>query len=296
MTREHEDACALSGERLQELLRQHARRPLPKRFYKEVEVSAVAAGDGALAGRNGAFAVLLDGRPLRTPLKRPLHLPTLALAEAIAEEWRAQERHIDPGSMPLTGLANVAIDKASAASGANVASGASVASAACGEANAADSEREALLAHLRELAAHDLLCYRADAATQPQLAQWQREHWEPLLQWAESALGAQLQAAQGIMPVAQPEQAVQALVNSYAAQPPFVFAPLFHMATLTRSAILPLALLSGRLDAETAWQAATLEEQWNMQQWGEDAEAAAALQRQRQQFMAAARFLQLISQ
>jgi len=257
--REHEKECLLSAERIERLRREHVERPLPRRFYVDVAVEEA----------DGGFTVLLDGRPLRTPLKRPFTLPTRALAEAAAEEWRAQGEKIDPATMPMTGLANAAIDKA------------------------AGEERPALQEHLAELAEHDLLCYRAGPA-QAGLAERQRARWDPLLRWAEEALGARLHLAEGIMPVAQPPESVAALLRPYQRADAFTFVPLFAMATLTRSVVIPLAVADGVLAPEQAWEAAALEERWNMELWGEDHEAALRLAARRDEFRAAARFLSLL--
>ncbi len=266
MSRDHEQQCHLSAERLEELVRERYQRPLPRRFYKDVAVEEVAGG----------YRILLDERPLRTPLKRTFMVPVRALAEAIAAEWRAQKKYINPAEMPLTGLANAAIDKADAA--------------------APDSERPALLGHLRELAAHDLLCYRADAATQGPLAGQQSEQWDALLDWAATTFAARLHVAQGIMPVEQPAQALDALLKPCAQAAPFPFIAVFSMATLTRSLVLALAVWHGRLTARQAWETSTLEERWNMRMWGEDAQAAAQLAARERDFLAAAQFLAMVSE
>ena len=258
--REHEKECLLSGETLERLLRDQVERPLPRRFYKDVSVTEA----------DGGFTVLLDGRPLRTPLKRSFVLPTRALAEAAAEEWRAQGEKINPASMPITGLANAAVDKA------------------------AGPERAALQVHLAELAEHDLLCYRAGPA-QAGLAERQRAQWDPLLRWAEETLGARLHLAEGIMPVTQPTESIATLLRPYEQADAFAFVPLFSMATLTRSVVIPLAVANGAVSPEEAWQAATLEERWNMELWGEDEQAARSLAQRRADFLAAARFLCLLS-
>ncbi len=262
--RAHERECLLSAEKLEELVRERYERPLPRRFYDDVSVNEA----------DGGFAVLLDGRPLKTPLKRAFVVPTRALAEAVAAEWRAQEERINPATMPMTGLSNAAIDKA--------------------DASQPENERAALQAHVRELVAHDMLCYRAEAA-QPGLAERQRRAWDPLIDWAEDALGARLHLAEGIMPVEQPEQAVNALVRPYEEAAPFTFVPLFSMATLTRSAVIPLAVMHGRISPEDAWEASVLEERWNMELWGEDEQAARRMAHRRAEFMAAARFLELVA-
>ena len=262
--RAHERECLLSARKLEELVRERYQRPLPRRFYREVSVEQA----------DGGLAVLLDGRPLRTPLKRPLLLPTRALADAVAAEWCAQGARIDPAAMPMTGLANAAIDKA--------------------DVHAPENERAALLSHVRELAEHDMLCYRA-GPSQPGLAERQRQEWDPLLDWAAEALAARLHLAQGIMPLMQPLAAVAAIVRPYEDAAPFVFVPLFAMATLTRSVILPLAVWHGRIAPAAAWEASVLEERWNMELWGADAQAARRLQHQRDEFLAAVRFLSLAS-
>ncbi len=258
--REHERECLLTGETLRRLAREQVERPLPRRFYDNV----------AVAEAEGGYTVLLDGRPLRTPLKRPFVLPSRALAEAAAEEWRMQGEKIDPATMPMTGLANAAIDKADG------------------------PERPALEAHLAELAEHDLLCYRA-GPEQAGLAERQRKQWDPLLRWAEEALGARLHLAEGIMPVAQPPESVAVLLRPYERADAFTFVPLFSMAALTRSVVVPLAVAHGVLAAEEAWEAAILEERWNAELWGEDEQAARNQAVRRGEFLAAARFLSLIS-
>ena len=257
--REHERECLLTGETLRRLAREQVERPLLRRFYEDV----------AVAEAEGGYTVLLDGRPLRTPLKRPFVLPTRALAEAAAEEWRGQGEKIDPATMPVTGLANAAIDKADG------------------------PERPALEAHLAELAEHDLLCYRA-GPEQAGLAERQRRIWDPLLRWAEEALNARLHLAEGIMPVEQPAVSVTTLLTPYERADAFTFVPLFSMATLTRSVVIPLAVGRAAITPEEAWEAATLEERWNMELWGEDEQAARQLAQRRAEFLAAARFLVLL--
>ncbi len=250
----------LTEEKLKELVRERYERPLPRRFYKEVEV----------AEADGGWRILLDGKALRTPLKRPFVVPSRALAEAAAEEWRTQGEKINPATMPMTGLANAAIDRA-------------------GE----GEERRALMRALADMASHDMLCYRAPD-NQPELAGQQRKEWDPLLDWATRELGAPLKVADGIMPRAQEKMAVKALLRHYEMARPFVFAPLFSMATLSNSAVLPLAVWRGRLRAKEAWEASVLEERWNMRLWGEDAQALKRLKAREEDFLMAANFLQML--
>lgn len=230
---------------------------LPKRFYKAV----------AVAGEAGAFRVLLDGKPIRTPAKRELALPTSALAEAVAAEWTAQGAHIDPETMPLTRLANSAIDGVSG--------------------------REAQVrADIVSYAGSDLVCYRT--TDQGELARRQREAWDPILAWGQEALGARFATAEGILPVAQPDAAKAAIARSLEGYDGFALAALHVMTTLTGSALLALAHARGQLSAEAAWAAAHVDEDWQIEKWGEDAEASARRQRRWAEMQAASRLLALL--
>lgn len=230
---------------------------LPKRFYKDV--ATAPEGHGA--------TVLLDGRPVRTPAKAPLSLPTQALAEAVAEEWRAQTERIDPETMRLTKLANSAIDGVRAREG-------------------------AVLDDLIAFAASDLLCYRADGP-EGHIAK-QNEHWDPVLAWAKQDLNAPLNLAQGIGHVAQLESSLDRLRERLMGLDAFGLAALHVMTTLTGSALLALAVALKRLTPDQAWAAAHVDEDWQIGQWGEDAEAAERRGRRRREFEAAARMLKLL--
>jgi chaperone required for assembly of F1-ATPase len=247
-------------------------RPLPKRFYKAVTVAAADApppgGDGVGGGREaGSFRVLLDGKAMRTPAKAPFALPTRALAEAVAAEWEAQREHIDPAAMPLTRLANSAIDGVHG--------------------------REAKVrADIVKYAESDLLCYRA---TEPEpLVARQAELWDPVLAWAREALGVRLVVAGGLMPVSQPDTAPRALARLLEGETAFALAALHVMTTLTGSILLPLAHARGRLDLEQAWTAAHVDEDWQIGRWGEDAEAADRRRRRWIDMQAASRLLALL--
>jgi len=227
---------------------------LPKRFYKDVAV----ADDGAL---------LLDGKPVRTPGKALLTLPSCALADAIAEEWRAQGERIDPTTMPLTKLANSSID---------------------GVAGRERAVIDDIMAH----AAADLVCYRAPG---PQgLVEAQTKHWDPVLAWAKDALGAPLILGEGIVHVAQPQASLDRLRRELEDRDGFSLAALHVMTALGGSALLALAVASGRMTPEEAWNAAHVDEDWQISQWGEDAEAAERRANRRRDFAAAARLLKLI--
>jgi len=224
-----------------------------KRFYKEVSIA-----DGA---------VLLDGRPVRTPARAGLVLPTSALAGAVAGEWRAQGDTIEPRSMPFTGLANAAIDR--------------VAPDPAGFA--------------RPLAAYaetDLLCYRANAPAE--LAAEQAGAWDPLLDWARARYGVAFAVTAGVMHVAQPAATVRRLAEALLARPPFALAAMQPLVTIGGSLVVALALAEATIPAEAAFDAAHLDELFQARQWGEDELAMRARTARRQDFLAAAEFLKLL--
>ncbi|WP_108683453.1 ATP12 family chaperone protein [Methyloceanibacter sp. wino2] len=229
---------------------------LPKRFYKEVTVS----------DEGGQAAILLDGRPVRTPGKAPLTVPNAALAEAIADEWRAQGDRIDPHTMPLTKLVNSAIDGVVGQEAAVV---------------------DDIVAH----AGSDLLCYRASGPEG--LLALQAEAWDPVLAWASGALGAPMSLAEGVMHIPQPEASLAALRAEIEALDALKLAALHVMTTLTGSALLPLAVARGELSPEAAWDAAHVDEDWQISQWGEDAEARQRRKNRKADFEAAAKLLAL---
>jgi chaperone required for assembly of F1-ATPase len=241
-----------------EAARRAMRPALPKRFYKEA----------AVGERNGQFVLLLDGKPARTPARNPVAMPSRALAEAVTAEWNALGDTIDPKRMPLTRLVNVAIDRVA-------------------------NETDAVIAETAKYAGSDLLCYRAgDPAG---LAALQAREWDPVLAWVREEFGVRFTLAEGVNFVAQPEEslaAVRAEVERYAA--PFPLAALATATALTGSVLLALALARGRLSADAAWAAAHVDEDWNIAQWGEDAEAARRRAARRAEFDAAAKVLALL--
>ncbi len=234
----------------------HRETSLPKRFYQDV----------ATADEGAEVALLLDGKPVRTPGKAPVRLPTRALAEAIAEEWRAQGERIDPLTMPLTRLANSAID---------------------GVVGREQAVIDDIVAH----AAADLVCYRA--AGPGGLVKAQQTHWDPVLAWAKTALGAPLFLAEGVAHVAQPKASLARLRAALLGRDAFGLAALHVMTGLTGSALLALAVAQGRLTPEAAWEAAHVDEDWQIGQWGEDAEAAERRKNRWRDFAGAARALAL---
>ncbi|MGA7675325.1 MAG: ATP12 family protein [Rhizomicrobium sp.] len=223
-----------------------------RRFYKEV-----AVGDG--------FSVLLDGKPVKTPARAALALPTRALAEAVAEEWRGQGDKIDPATMPLTKLANTAIDRVTGRE---------------------DDLIDSIAAY-----ANDLLCYRAEAPAD--LVARQNESWDPLLDWAAERTGARLIARVGITHIVQPEESVAALRRAVAQYESFVLPALHLAATVCGSLVLVLALADGRLEAEEAFALSQLDERYQAEKWGADGEAEKRARALAAELDAAARFMEL---
>jgi chaperone required for assembly of F1-ATPase len=227
-----------------------------KRFYKDV----------AVANEGGNMAIRLDGKPVRTPGKAALALPSPALAEAVAEEWRAQGDRVDPRSMPLTRLANSAIDGVT-------------------------GREQAVIDDILGFAGSDLLCYRA--AGPRGLTDAQTKHWDPVLAWAKESLDAPLVLSQGVTHVAQPAASLAKLKERLAGRDAFGLAALHVMTSLTGSALLALAVALGRLTPEEAWKAAHVDEDFQIGQWGEDAEAKTRRENRRRDFEAAARLIRL---
>lgn len=228
----------------------------PKRFWTTA----------AVVPTEGGFTVQLDGKPVRTPLKAPLILPTEALAQEIAAEWQAVEGKVNPATMPFTRMANSAIDKVAA-------------------------QFDAVADMLADYGGSDLICYRAQHPEA--LQQRQAQAWDPLLDWASTALGAQLRATAGVMPRPQPEASLQALRRPVHALTPFQLAAFHDLVALSGSLVIALAVTRGRLDAETAWDTSRIDESWQIAEWGEDEEAAEIAALKRADFLRADRFFAL---
>jgi len=226
-----------------------------RRFYKSVEVGEA----------EGGFEILLDRRPVRTPARQPLRVPTRALADAIAREWEAQGPKVDPSAMPLTGLANAAIDRVA-------------------------PDQDVFARGLAVYGESDLLCYRADSPRA--LVDRQAQQWDPILAWARRRFDVDFEVVTGLIHRAQPSATIERLRKAVEARSPFQLAGLSPLVTISGSLVVALALAEGALDPETAWMAATLDEQWQIEQWGEDAEARRALDRRRAEFTAALAFLE----
>ena len=239
-----------------EAARRNARPTLRRRFYKEAAVGVEG---------EGGFPVLLDGKPVRTPARRLLAAPTQALAQALADEWNAQAETIDPARMPLTRLANAVID--------------------------AVAERSQPVAdEIANYLGSDLVVYRAEGPEG--LVARQNEIWDPVLVFAREALGARFVQVQGVMFAEQPPQALEA-ARGHIPNDAWRLGAVSLVTTLTGSALLALALAKGALDADAVWEAAHLDEDWQMTQWGRDELAIARRDVRRADFDAAATVLKL---
>jgi chaperone required for assembly of F1-ATPase len=240
-----------------ESARKAMRPDLRKRFFQSAGVKE----------EGGSFQVTLDDRTVRTPARKPLAAPTRALAEALAAEWDAQTDVIDPARMPLTRLVNSIID---------------------GVAGQEAAVSDDILKYLGS----DLLFYRADGPAS--LIDRQAEIWDPLIDWARDSLGARFILAQGIVHVAQPEEAIKSARKAMP-KDAWRLGAMHSVTTLTGSALLAMALASGAITPEAVWRAAHVDEDFNMQAWGNDEQAMARRDFRAKEFDAAARILALAS-
>ena len=228
-----------------------------KRFYAEAGFAAAA----------GAFAIELDGKPIRTPAKAALAVPNRTLAGAIADEWRAQGERIDPATMPLTRLASIAIDLVA-------------------------PRRDEIVAAIVKYAETDLVCYRA--AAPPALVRRQHAVWQPLVDWLAARHGARLDVTEGVVPRDQPGAALGAIRQAIEAHDIWVLAALNLATAACGSVVVALALAEGRLDAAQAFAAAQLDESFEIEHWGEDAEQTQRRALLGDDIAAAKRFLALL--
>jgi chaperone required for assembly of F1-ATPase len=226
-----------------------------KRFYKSA----------AVVERNGTFDVLLDGKPIKTPLRKNLSLPTRALADAIAGEWAGQGDEIDLLAMPLNRLANTVIDRG-------------------------ERDRERIIDDVLKYANGDLLCYRAEESD---LAERQRAAWDPILEWLKKKHHAPLEVTTGMAHIAQPAQSVLALGQAVKTHDAWALTALHSAVDTTGSLILALALLDGRLNAAEAFALSHLDETFQAEKWGEDEAAAKRARRLARELETAARFAAL---
>lgn len=225
----------------------------PKRFWKEAAVADLPEG----------FAVRLDGRPVRTPGKAPLVVPTRALAQAIAAEWDAQAERVDPETMPYTRAANAAIDKVT-------------------------PRFDDVARMLADYADADLLCYRAEGPDA--LVQRQAAAWDPLLDWADKALGARLVPVSGVMHMPQPGESLRALGNRVFALTPFELTALHDLVTISGSLVIGLAVIHEGREVAELWETSRIDEIWQEEVWGVDEEAAERTENRRKAFHHAAKF------
>ncbi|HLS18321.1 MAG TPA: ATP12 family protein [Paracoccaceae bacterium] len=228
-----------------------------KRFWKEALTERV----------EGGWLIRLDARPVRTPARRLCIVPVAGMADGIAAEWNAQGERVEPLSMPLTRAASTCLDRVM-------------------------PEIDAVRRNVTSYGGTDLLCYRAPNPAE--LVARQNQGWDPLLDWAEEHLGARLAVGAGVMHIAQPPEAMERLARHVESFDAWELTGLSELTSLSGSLILALAVLHGRLTPEDAWALSRLDEQWNIEQWGEDTEAAQQTARRKADFEAAAGQLRLL--
>ena len=228
-----------------------------RRFWKEVTVEQSAYG----------LAIRLDGKPVKTPLRAELMVPTKSLADAVIAEWEVVAEKIDPAKMPMTGFANAAIDRIG-------------------------PERDVFVAAISAYGETDLFCYRAEAG-EP-LAARQAEVWEPWLDWARMRYDVEFNVVEGIMPQPQPPETVARLHGAVASRGTFEMAAMAKLAHLSGSLVATLALIERAGTADQLWTASCLDEIWQEELWGEDYFATKNRNDREREFMQAARFLELL--
>lgn len=224
-----------------------------RRFYKDVSVT-------------DDLAIALDGRPVKTPLKAPLELPTRALADAVAAEWAGQGEEIKPATMYLTKLANTAIDRVGV-------------------------HREAIESEVLDYANSDLVCYRTDRP--PDLVALQLRNWNPIVDWARTDLDAPFEVTSGITHLPQPEAALSAFSMALKSLSDFELSAFYTIMTLTGSAIISMMLARRAITPEKAWTAAHVDEDYQIEHWGQDDEARDRRVARHTEFTACCRFMEL---
>lgn len=228
-----------------------------KRFYTQVDTKAVATG----------FAVLLDGKAIKTPAGQVQTAPTKALAEAIAQEWREQAEEIDIHSLVLTKALNTSLDRVS-------------------------SHREDIIEELANYAGCDLLCYRAEAPAE--LVRRQSLHWDRWLDWAAKKFGISLTVVSGLNHAQQPSKTLATIKSAIAAHNTFELTALHSGVTITGSAVLGLAFTVGAISADEAFEISQIDETFQAERWGRDAEAEVARSRRLEDLRTARRYLDLL--
>src|SRR5271165_3447601 len=228
-----------------------------KRFYRKAES----------VQRAGGHSITLDGKPIRTPGKRDLIVPNGALAAAIAEEWNAQQGEVRAATMPLTRVATTTVDRVA-------------------------TQRDAVIRQTANYAATDLVCYRA--AHPPPLAARQQAVWQPLIDWAVLRYDAPLAVTSGVIPKSQPAASLRAFAAAVAARDDFTLTALHAATTACGSLVIALALVEERIDAAEAFAASELDESFQIEAWGEDAEQSERRRLLAADIEAAARFMALL--
>ncbi|MGB3409234.1 MAG: ATP12 family protein [Jannaschia sp.] len=228
-----------------------------KRFWKVAQV--IEEGDG--------FGVVLDTRPLRSPLKTAISMPTRPLAEGVAAEWDAQGDIINPLSMPLTRAVNATLDRVM-------------------------PQQPDVAANLLDYGGSDLLCYRA--ARPDTLVALQDAAWNPLLDWLAETHGARLAVTQGVIPVPQPANAVEMLRARVSSMTAWELTALSEFVTLSGSLVIALAVMDGHIDPATGWSTSRVDENWQISQWGEDETEAELIARKEAAFHQAFTYLMLL--
>jgi chaperone required for assembly of F1-ATPase len=242
-------------DRWERLSRDRMVRPLPKKFYK-------------LAAVTDELGIVLDGRSVKTPMKAKLVLPSRALAEAIAAEWNAQGEFINPALMPLTKLANTAIDRAG-------------------------GERKFVAGQVVEFSGSDMVCYRADAPSS--LVELQSTAWNPVVEWASSTMQTKFKMVAGVIHSAQSLETVAAVEHHVAKLSAFELTAAHNLTTLTGSALLGLMLTARAIAPEAGWLAAHVEEDFQIATWGSDDEAQARRAFRRIDYDGSLQFLNLLA-
>ncbi len=220
-----------------EAVRLSTRTPQRKKFYAHASVTETPDG----------FAVLLDGKPIKTPSRKVVAVPARVIADTIAAEWNAQIDVIDPMTMPMTRLANSVLD---------------------GVVDRVEDVKEDVAKYFGS----DLLCYRAGHPQE--LVAREAAAWDGVLFWAADTLGARFILAEGIVHAEQPALALAAATAALPNEP-WSVAAVHIVTTLTGSALLAVALHHGARDADQVWAAAHVDDDWNVDQWGIDEEVAA---------------------
>ena len=227
-----------------------------KRFYKSVDLVEMESG----------WTVALDGKPIKTPAKRPFAAPTIAMAEAAAAEWDGQGEEINPAAMPITKAVNTALDRTA-------------------------PEYDAVADMVSEYGGSDLICYRAEAPDG--LIARQAKAWDPLIDWAASRHNARLITTTGVMHTLQPEEGQKALRSAVRSYDPFELTGLYDLVALSGSLIIGLSVAEGCLSAADGWAASRVDHIWQEDQWGVDDEAAAQAAYKAEEFAQAFRLIEL---